>query len=53
MKLGEQSAVYRYTYIQYFVEKDKALVFSFNCPKELKEEWQPTVQAMMKTVKVK
>ena len=53
MALGEQSPVYRYTYIQYFVEKDKALVFSFNCPKDLKEEWQPTVHAMMKTVKVK
>jgi hypothetical protein len=53
MKLGEQSPVYRYTYIQYLVEKDKALVFSFNCPKDLKPEWQPTVQAIMKTVKVK
>lgn len=53
MKLGEQSPIYRYTYIQYLVEKDKALVFSFNCPRDLKEEWQPTVQAMMKTVKVK
>lgn len=53
MKLGEQSPIYRYTYIQYLVEKDKALVFSFNCPKDLRTEWQPTVQAMMKSIRVK
>ena len=53
MKLGEQSAVFRYTYIQYFVEKDRALVFSFNCPKDQRMEWQETVRAMMKSVKVK
>ncbi|MFM8912930.1 MAG: hypothetical protein ACKOE6_08455 [Flammeovirgaceae bacterium] len=53
MTLGEQAPVYRYTYIQYLVEKDKALVFSFNCPKDLRQEWQPTVHAMMKSVKVK
>ena len=53
MKEGEQSAVYRYTYIQYFVEKDRAIVFSFNCPKDQKTEWQTTVRAMMKSVKIK
>lgn len=53
MQLGEQSPVYRYTYIQYLVEKDKALVFSFNCPKDLRQDWQPTVHAMMKSLKVK
>jgi hypothetical protein len=53
MKEGEQSAVFRYTYIQYFVEKDKALVFSFNCPKDQKSDWQPVVRAMMKSVKLK
>lgn len=53
MKEGEQSAVFRYTYIQYLVEKDKALVFSFNCPRDQRSEWQPTVRAMMKSIKVK
>ncbi len=53
MKEGEQSAVFRYTYIQYMVEKDKALVFSFNCPRDQRSEWQPTVRAMMKSIKVK
>ncbi len=53
MKMGEQSPMYRYTYIQYLIEKDRALVFSFNCPKDLRQEWQPTVHAMMKSVTVK
>ncbi len=53
MKEGEQSAVFRYTYIQYRIEKDKALVFSFNCPRDQRSEWQPIVRAMMKSVKVK
>jgi hypothetical protein len=53
VKLGETSPVMRYTYIQYLVEKDKALVFSFNCPRDQKAEWQETVRSMMKTVKVK
>jgi hypothetical protein len=53
MTLGEQAPVYRYTYIQYLIEKDKALVFSFNCPKDLRQDWQPTVHAIMKSVKVK
>lgn len=53
MKMGEQSPMYRYTYIQYLIEKDRALVFSFNCPKDLRQEWQSTVHAMMKSVTVK
>jgi hypothetical protein len=53
MKEGEQSAVFRYTYIQYLVEKNRAIVFSFSCPRDQKSEWQPTVRAMMKSVKIK
>jgi hypothetical protein len=53
MKEGEQSAVFRYTYIQYLIKKDRAIVFSFSCPKDLKSEWQPIVHAMMTSVKLK
>ncbi len=53
MKEGEQQPVFRYTYIQYLVEADRTLVFSFNCPKGLREDWQETVRAMMQTVKIK
>ena len=53
MELGEQQPVYRYTYIQYLVEPERTLVFSFNCPKSSKEDWQEKVRAMMKTVRIK
>jgi hypothetical protein len=53
MALGEQTPVFRYTYIQYLIEPGRTLVISFNCPKALREDWQETVRAMMKSVKVK
>jgi len=53
LREGEQAPIYRYTYIQYLIEKDRSLVFAFNCPKGQREEWQETIRAMMKTVKVK
>lgn len=53
LKLGEQSPVFRYSYIQYLVAGNRTLVFSFNCPRDQKEYWQETARAMMKTIKVK
>ncbi len=53
MTLGEQQPVFRYTYIQYLIEPNRTLVFTFNCPKSSKEDWQETVRAMMKTVRIK
>jgi hypothetical protein len=50
---GLQDPVLRYTYIQYLIEPGKALVFSFNCPRRQKEEWQETARVMMKSIKVK
>ena len=50
---GLQDPVLRYTYIQYLIEPGKALVFSFNCPRRQKEEWQETARLMMKSIKVK
>lgn len=49
---GFQDPVLRYTYIQYLIEPGKALVFSFNCPRNLKDEWQETARLMMKNIKV-
>lgn len=48
-----QDPVLRYTHLQYLVEPKRTLVFSFNCPKRLKEAWQGTARSMMKAVKVK
>jgi len=50
---GQQDPVLRYTYIQYLLEPGKTLVFSFNCPRRDKQDWQETARVMMKSVKVK
>jgi hypothetical protein len=51
--VGTQDALFRYTYIMYLVEPKRTLVFSFNCTKEQKEEWQETARAIMQTIRVK
>ena len=45
--------VLKYTYIQYLVQNDRTLVFSFSCPKDLMEEWQPVAREMMKSLRVR
>jgi hypothetical protein len=50
---GFRDPVLRYTYIQYLLEPGRALVFSFNCPRREKEEWQETARKMMSSIKVK
>ena len=45
--------VLKYTYIQYLVQKDRTLVFSFTCPKDMMEEWQPVAREMMKSLRVR
>jgi hypothetical protein len=50
---GLRDPVLRYTYIQYLVEPGRAIVFSFNCPRREKEEWQETARKMMAGIKVK
>lgn len=50
---GFQDPVLRYTFIQYLVEPGRTLVFSFNCARREKQDWQETAQAMMQNIKVK
>lgn len=50
---GLQDPVVRYTYLQYLIEGDRTLVFSFNCPKREREAWQDTAAAIMKSIRVK
>jgi len=45
--------VLQYTYIQYLIEPTRTLVFSFNSPRALRDEWQETAHEMMKSVSVK
>ena len=51
--VATQDALMRYTYIMYLVQPARTLVFSFNCSKEQKEDWQETARAIMQTVKVR
>jgi hypothetical protein len=50
---GFRDPILKYAHIAYLVEPGKTLVFSFQCPKRMKEEWQKTGQAMIKAIKVK
>ena len=52
-KQGFQEPVLKYTFIQYLVEPNRTLVFSFTCPKDRKEEWQGTAREVMKSVRVR
>ncbi len=51
--LSLREPVLKYTYIQYLVEPGRTLVFSFHCPRRLREEWQPTAHAIMNSIKVR
>jgi len=50
---GQQEAISKYTYIQYLIQPGQTTVFSFNCPRRMKEDWQETARQMMKSIKVK
>jgi hypothetical protein len=50
---GGSEPIMKYTFIQYLVESDRTLVFSFNCPRNQREDWQEIARAVMKTVRVK
>jgi hypothetical protein len=55
VKNGEslREPILRYSHLQYLVEPTRTLVFSFNCPKRLREDWQSVADAMQKSVKIK
>ena len=48
-----RSPISKYTYIQYLVEKNRTLVFTFSCPARSREDWQETATQMMKSLKIK
>jgi hypothetical protein len=45
--------VLKYSYVEYYLEKGRTLVFSFNCPKNQQQAWQETARKMMQGVQVK
>jgi hypothetical protein len=50
---GLNDPVLRYTYQMYLIEPDRTLVFTFNCTRREKENWQPTAAAIMNSIKVR
>ncbi|HZX75316.1 MAG TPA: hypothetical protein VFE57_12895, partial [Cyclobacteriaceae bacterium] len=52
-QIGNEAAIVNYTYIQYLVEDGRTLVFSFNCPRDLRQQWQPIAQQVMMSIRVK
>lgn len=52
-QLGSSDPILKYTYIQYLVESGRTLVFTFSCPRDRQQEWQPIAREVMKSIKVK
>ncbi len=52
-KQGYQDPILRYTYTQYLIQPGRTLVFTFSCPKDLKEDWQETARSIMQSVRVR
>jgi hypothetical protein len=50
---GGSEPILKYTRIQYLVEEGRTLVFSFSCPRSLREDWQEVSLQMMKSIRVK
>ena len=51
--LTPKPPVHRYTYAQYTIHQDKALVFTFSCPRQRQSQWQSIAQKVMESVKLK
>jgi len=52
-QLGNADPVLKYTYLHYLLQPRRTLVFSFNCPRRDRQNWERTSEAMMKSIRVK
>jgi hypothetical protein len=52
-QLGNAEPVLRYTYLQYLIQPNRTLVFSFNCPRHDRQAWEKSADAMMKSIRIK
>lgn len=52
-QVGNTDPVLRFTYLQYLIQPQRTVVFSFNCPRREREQWEKTSDAMMKSIKIK
>jgi hypothetical protein len=47
-----KESILKYTYIEYLLQPKRALVFSFSCPRRMRQDWQETAGIIMKSIKV-
>jgi hypothetical protein len=50
---GGSEPLLKYTRIQYLVEPGRTLVFTFSCPRAMRQDWEETSGEIMKSVRVK
>ena len=51
--LKEAQKALEISYLQYLIQPQRTLVFSFNCSRRDRETWEETARSMMNNVKVK
>lgn len=51
-KKNKLAPIRKYTIVQYTIEKDKLLIFTFNSPAALQQEWQATANKIMRSIKI-
>src|SRR5690606_20256444 len=49
---GTRGPITKYTYIQYWVTPARTLVFTFNAPLRLKDDWQEVAREMINSLKL-
>lgn len=50
---GGTEPILKYTRIQYLVEEGRTLVFSFSCPRTMRQDWEQISDEIMKSIRVK
>ncbi len=50
---GKKGTLETYNYMMYAVVENKIIVFNFNCPLKISQEWREATQKMMQSVKIK
>ncbi|HEX8061182.1 MAG TPA: hypothetical protein VF473_09620 [Cyclobacteriaceae bacterium] len=50
---GGSEPLLKYTRIQYLVEPGRTLVFSFSCPRTMRQDWEKVSDEVMKSIRVK
>lgn len=50
---GGSEPLLKYTRIQYLIEPGRTLVFSFSCPRTMRQDWEKVSDEVMKSIRVK